>query len=139
MPGLFCIALHPALTEIRRRLPPGAEIIAYLDDLYVVCNPTDAPYILHDVQTILRDVCRIDVHTGILAIRGKTAAPCPVDIADLFPNAWKCDAPLEKRGINILGTPFGSPEYVQAFGATLIEKKAQLLHLLPQLPSVQCA
>ena len=124
MPGLFCLALHPALVEIRRRLPPGAEIIAYLDYIYVVCDTNDAQYILHDVQTVLQSICRIDVHTGKLVIWGNTPAPCPADIATLAPTAWKCDAPLPERGIKILGTPFGTDEYVQSYGMKLAEKRA---------------
>ena len=63
MPKLFCLPLHLALTEIRRRLPPSVDIVAYLDDVYAVCSPSDAPHILHDAQTILRDACRIDVNS----------------------------------------------------------------------------
>eukprot|EP00959_Pyramimonas_sp_CCMP1952_P111273 2327799-Pyramimonas_sp.AAC.1 len=35
MPALFCMALQPALLHIRERLPPGAELVAYLDDIYL--------------------------------------------------------------------------------------------------------
>eukprot|EP00959_Pyramimonas_sp_CCMP1952_P398918 8359332-Pyramimonas_sp.AAC.1 len=48
MPRLFCLALHPALQAIRARLRPGSEIVAYLNDVYIVCDPRDAPLILHD-------------------------------------------------------------------------------------------
>ena len=139
MPALFCLALHPALAEIRRRLPPGAEILAYLDDIYVACDPTDAHFILHDVQQTFREMCRIDVHTGKLVIWGRTPQPCPQDIAPVAPTAWKCDAPLHERGIKILGTPLGAPQFVRSFGAKLADRRAKLLQLLPKLPTLQSA
>ena len=36
MPALFCLALHAALEHIRSILPDGAEVIAYLDDIYML-------------------------------------------------------------------------------------------------------
>ena len=39
MPGLFCIALAPALEEIQNRLAPGVLVVAYLDDIYVFTRP----------------------------------------------------------------------------------------------------
>merc|ERR1711966_578252 len=66
MPGLFCLALHPALRYIRDDLPPGAEIVAYLDDIYIVCDPTDVAYVLHVVKDKLLHTCHIDVHMGKL-------------------------------------------------------------------------
>ena len=63
----------------------------------------------------------------------------PPDLAEIAPGAWKSDAPLPQRGIKVLGTPFGSEAYVQAFGETIAEKRAKLLHILPKLPSLQIA
>ena len=41
MPALFCLALHTALDRVQAALPQGAHILAYLDDIYVVCDPGD--------------------------------------------------------------------------------------------------
>ena len=64
MPSLFRLALHPALQRIRARLPPGAEVIAYLDDIYIFSQPQDAVHIYDHVQTSLAEVCHIDVNLG---------------------------------------------------------------------------
>eukprot|EP00959_Pyramimonas_sp_CCMP1952_P127811 2673153-Pyramimonas_sp.AAC.1 len=38
--------------------------------MYTVCDPADAHYILHDVQTISQHMCCIDMHTGKVVIWG---------------------------------------------------------------------
>ena len=67
MPALFCLALHSALEQVKAALPQGAEVVAYLDDIYIVCNPTDVAEIYDMVQTTLRNTCHIDVNVGKLA------------------------------------------------------------------------
>ena len=38
MPALFCLALRPALLEIQAWLSPGDLVLAYLDDIYIICS-----------------------------------------------------------------------------------------------------
>eukprot|EP00959_Pyramimonas_sp_CCMP1952_P264118 5522848-Pyramimonas_sp.AAC.1 len=73
MPALFCLALHAALCRIRDHLPPGAEILAYLDDIYAVCDPDEITPILHDVREELLRACCIDLNMGKPAVWGHTA------------------------------------------------------------------
>ena len=42
MPALFCLALRAAVQEIKDGLPEGSTILAYLDDIYAVCDRADA-------------------------------------------------------------------------------------------------
>ena len=137
MPGLFCLAMHPALQTIHARLPPGAEVLAYLDDVYITCDPEDAAFILENVKGALRDICHIDIHMGKLRVWGPTPTECPDDLRAAAPGAWKADAPLAERGVKVLGTPFGSNECIRTFGANVATKRAQLLQYLPQLPLLQ--
>ena len=55
MPALFCLALDPALRQLRARLPASAEVIAYLDDIYIICAPADTAAIFDDVRDTLRN------------------------------------------------------------------------------------
>eukprot|EP00959_Pyramimonas_sp_CCMP1952_P101462 2122694-Pyramimonas_sp.AAC.1 len=55
MPALFCLALHTALEQIKAALPEGAEVVAYLDDIYIVCDPMDVAHIYDAVRTTLRN------------------------------------------------------------------------------------
>eukprot|EP00959_Pyramimonas_sp_CCMP1952_P407971 8549712-Pyramimonas_sp.AAC.1 len=72
MPGLFCLAMHPTLQAIQARLPPRAEVLAYLDDVYVTCDHKDVAFILENVKSALRNICHIDIHMGKLRVWGPT-------------------------------------------------------------------
>eukprot|EP00959_Pyramimonas_sp_CCMP1952_P177001 3699495-Pyramimonas_sp.AAC.1 len=76
---------------------------------------------------------------GKLAIWGNDALPCPEGVADAITTAWKSDRPPEERGMKVLGAPFGTAEYIDAFWAKLSTERAQLLNILPKLPSRQAA
>jgi len=108
MPALFCLALKTALQEIEEGLPDGAVVMAYLDDIYVVCEPDDAALVFHRIREILARVCHIDVNLGKLAGWSKAARPAPPGLNAISGDAWKADKPPAERGIKILGTPLGS-------------------------------
>ena len=139
MPALFCLALRPALHRIQDSLPPGSHVIAYLDDIYIVCNAAEATEIYDLVRDTLREVCHIDVNIGKLAAWSKHPNPCPPGLAQRAANVWVHDKPAAEQGLRVLGAPMGADAYVEAFGATLAEEKAKLLQTLPQLPSLQAA
>ena len=44
----------------------GAPVIAYLDDIYIVCEPEDAALIFRMVEDVLFRVCHIDINHGKL-------------------------------------------------------------------------
>ena len=52
MLALFCLAINIALRRINDRLPPGAQITAYLDDIYVICDPDEVAYVLATVRHV---------------------------------------------------------------------------------------
>eukprot|EP00959_Pyramimonas_sp_CCMP1952_P055690 1163880-Pyramimonas_sp.AAC.1 len=87
MPALFCLALHDALEELRRMLPPGTEAIMYLDDIYILCDPGEL--------SILRNW-----PSGVPA-----PDPCPADQDPTVAAAWKSDKPPDERGIVMLNAP----------------------------------
>eukprot|EP00959_Pyramimonas_sp_CCMP1952_P253359 5293487-Pyramimonas_sp.AAC.1 len=68
MPALFCLAINIALRRINERLPPGAEVLAYLDDIYVICDPGEVAHVMATVRNDLSTSCHIDVNVGKLAI-----------------------------------------------------------------------
>ena len=76
---------------------------------------------------------------GKLVVRGLDPQPCPPDIAARVPTAWKSDAPLAERGIKVLGTPFGTDEFVMAFGARVAAEREQLLQYILKLPYLQAS
>ena len=139
MPALFCLALKSALTEIKQGLPEGASIHAYLDDIYVTCDRADAALIFHRIQEILSRVCHIDVNLGKLAAWSKADLPAPDGFSTISSEAWKADKPDAERGVKILGTPLGTPAFVEACASETLLEKSQLLNFLPKLPSLQAS
>jgi len=137
MPALFCLALKPALDSVRALLPEGAIIVAYLDDIYVVCDPSDAYTIFGSVRDELRRICHIDVNLGKLAVWSKEMQPVPDDLAVLGPDIWKADLPLALNGIKVVGSPIGTDEYIVEVGREVVNEEVQLLDFLPQLASLQ--
>eukprot|EP00959_Pyramimonas_sp_CCMP1952_P279429 5842015-Pyramimonas_sp.AAC.1 len=97
MPALFCLALKPALQRVRDDLPQGAEMIAYLDDIYVICNRDDVTTIYDHVRTTLVEICHVDVNIGKPAAWSKNHNACPPGLRDRAPNAWVHDRPEEER------------------------------------------
>ena len=59
MPALFSLGLHPALAAVQERLSAGERLLAFLDDICIVCRPTR----VLEVHRILEEEC-IQVHHG---------------------------------------------------------------------------
>ena len=50
---------------------------------------------------------------------------------------WRGNASPACNGVVVLGSPVGSPEFVQQFGTDLLQGEQQLLDRLLELPSLQ--
>ena len=136
MPALFCLALHPAMEELRAAIPENATLIAYLDDLYIVCDHADVVNTIILARDVLHRVCHIDINVGKLAAWSKAASDPPAGFVALFGHdAWKANKPDLQNGIKILGAPFGTQTYVQQFFNRSLEAEAQRLNFLPKVPS----
>ena len=59
MPLLFAIGIQGALEEVAAALLPGEQLCAFLDDLYVLCDPSRVK-VVHDLlATTLQQVAGI--------------------------------------------------------------------------------
>lgn len=139
-PALFALGQHAGLLAAATQLQPGETLAAYLDDLYILTSPARA-------RTCLDAVSRaVHAHSGIAANLGKTrvfhraGGPPPPGIRDLGPDVW-CggEQPPEECGFLALGTPIGTPAYVQAASADRVRRQADFLRELPHLPDLQAA
>ena len=139
MPSLFCIALKPALVEIQSRLKGTDLVVAYLDDVYVICAPENARYSYDLCAEVLEEFCGIKVNLGKLAAWSPTFSLPPPSIADLGVNVWKSNLPMHERGITIVGTPFGCQEYMDNVGLKKLGEEAKLISSVLKLPSIQVA
>jgi len=137
MPALFCLAMRGALIEIQSRLPENAFVVAYLDDVYIICNRGDAHGCYGIVQEVLRNRCHIDVNEAKLAAYGTGDQEMPAGLQELGENVWKGGGPLQERGLKVVGAPVGTPEFIEEFGQKVISEEAQLLENIPKLAYLQ--
>ena len=66
MPLLFALGIHEAIESVAGRLQEGEEIAAFLDDIYVLCQPDR----VSAVHSILAD--SLQRNAGVGLNQGKT-------------------------------------------------------------------
>ena len=64
MPMLFSLAEHPALEAIQRRLINGEKLLAYLDDVTVICSPERVRAVLTIIGEELARHAQVSTHHG---------------------------------------------------------------------------
>eukprot|EP00973_Karenia_brevis_P050778 7053569-Karenia_brevis.AAC.1 len=67
----------------------------------------------------------------------KAAVSALRDVLALGAEVWKSDKPLEERGLKIVGTLIGTPEYINRVGRDIVASEARLLDYIPKMPSLQ--
>ena len=64
MPALYALAQHRALEVAASRLLAGEQLLAYLDDIYVLCRPERAVDAFHTVTAALREYAGVEANLG---------------------------------------------------------------------------
>ena len=144
MPMLYSLGQHRALLSVQAQLQAHERLLAFLDDIYVVTDPERTL----EVHDILR--AELWRHSHIRVNEGKTQiwnrggfTPSGHEVLleaarvdDPDAQVWFGDhgAPVESRGIRVLGTPLGTAEFVRA-QLQAIGECHQLL--LDRIPAVQ--
>ena len=117
---LFSVGQHRAMVSVQAALFEGERLIAFLDDIYVVCSPSRVGEVHALLQRHLWEQTGIRVHQGKTKIWNSGGVKPPV--ADALtaraqvdhPTAlvWRGDPMLDvsKQGLNVLGVPIGHPK-----------------------------
>ena len=149
MPGLFAVAIHPALVALvatQTALRGGERLYAFLDDAYVTCDPERVHATFVALRQALKSHANIDLNVGKTRV-WNAAGEEPPGLSEWMPPAqdgspvWVGDPtlPPELQGIHVLGTPLGHDAFRKA---ALLAKRCQhdsLLDKLPGLPDLQTA
>ena len=132
MPLLFSIGIQGALEEVGRSLKPGQHLSAFLDDIYLLCEPDRVKPLYNIPGEALFRVAGIHLHEGKTRVwnRGGIA---PGQVEELGPAARSCD------GIKVLGTPLGTAQFVSPLMEERIAEERKLWEAIPNVPDLQCA
>ena len=111
MPALYALGQHKALCEIQAVLQENEHIFAYLDDVYVICDPERAAQVFEIIAAAL------ELHAGIRVNLGKTkmwnaAGDKPEGIDKIGPDVWVGGGETSSQGMVVLRAPVGHNDYI---------------------------
>ena len=106
-PAPFALGQHDSLARAAASLNPQDNLLAFLDDLYVVTVPSRARASLDGVTSTVDEGCGIASNLGKTHAIGAFAGGAPPGIAELGAEVWRGDRPPHERGMIVLGSPVG--------------------------------
>ena len=140
-PLLFSLAVHAALRHANESLQDGEYLFAFLDDVYTITPKRRATEVARMVASRIQEHAGVEPKLGKFQIWGRGGGPEPEGIDELLEGAprpevpiWKGDLDSERNGIVILGTPVGSPEFVQRFLGNRLTVQSRFWDRLKQVP-----
>ena len=89
----------------------------------------------------LISVMRRNGAAGWGARRARTTSrrqTAPPGIASMGSEVWRGDRAPEERGIVVLGTPVGAPEFLRAHATSRLAREERFLQWLPKMRDLQC-
>ena len=144
MPALFLL-----LNAVAEELRPSERLLAFLDDIYVVCAPDRVATIYALLQNKLWQHARIRVNLGKTQLWNRGGV-FPLGCEPLIRTAqasdpdaivWRgcADLPGHQQGNRVLGTPQGKPEFVVEQLREVSQSHASLFEKIPAVQDLQCA
>ena len=141
MPALFALGIAPALAALQAEMHTAERVRAFLDDVYVTSPPPRVAHLLGRLQHHLFAQAHIQLNpskTRVWNAAGVRPASLPAP-AGAQPWVGDPELPAAERGLRVLGTPLGTPEYVAAQLDTLTTQHGRLPARLPDVPDLQNA
>ncbi len=141
MPALFALGQHSTLQAVQQSLQDGEALFAFLDDVYAICRPERARPIFDRLEAELQAQCGIGINLGKTRVWNRAGLePAGFDgMGAPEQPVWTGGAniPPEQRGIKVLGTPLGSPEFVARQMQDIRAEHDLLLAALREMPELQ--
>jgi len=147
MPALYCLGQHAALVMAKQKMQYDETLAAFLDDLYAVADKERARDVFDIVTQEVQEIAGIRTNLGKLQLYSEAGGEAPRGFEDMQAQRtetegkiWTSDSPQpEHRGIVVLGSPLGSPEFCAAFAEDRMQKELKFLQWLPELEDLQVA
>ena len=135
----FSLGQHDGLERAAAELQAGEELLAYLDDLYVITGSRRAREGLDLVASRVQEHCGIASNVGKRRVYNAGHGAPPPGVHELGDEVWRGNRPSGERGFTALGVPFGHPDYIREWGRRRVRHEQAFLDHLPHLPDLQCA
>ena len=110
----------------------GERLCAFLDDLYLLCEPGRVRHLYDLVSESLHRNAGIQLHQGKTRVWNRSGT-VPDNVDSLGEEVWRTD------GIKILGTPVGNAQFVAEHMQERLEEEQRLWDAIPSVPDLQCA
>ncbi|XP_065832959.1 uncharacterized protein [Oscarella lobularis] len=123
-PFLFALAIHPILQNAN--VGSNCHTVCYLDDAIILGEKSQVLATYQEIKRRLADI-------GLQLPEEKCEAFSFCDIED-----WPIPVPI-RRGVDVLGSPIGSEEFVESSCLQKAKKASALLEKLPLLGDGQTA
>ena len=125
MLALYALGQHKALVAVSERLLPTERLLAFHDDLYVLCGPPRVADVHIALQLALWEHSRIQVHHGKTQLWNR-GGEAPRGWLDPDAIVWRGDPelPPSEQGVKVLGTPLGILSMCGLFSRTRPEPTA---------------
>ena len=155
MPLLFSLGIKGALATVQEQLGEGEFLFAFLDDVYAVCAPERVGEVYMALEKALREQAGIQLHEGKTKVWNKAGVQPQVvrsgehgvgigtgpgvgeseeaRVERIIREAWS------PEGVKVLGTPVGSPAFVEKLAKERMADEQELLDAIPYVPDLQCA
>ena len=150
MPALFCLGQHYVLAAVQQELGGNERLFAFLDDIYVSCSPGRIVPIFNTPSSRIVDAFAHPNQFGGKPKFGTEQESSPQDgrgwpqmpkrliLMQLCGGAtahflWRI------KGLLVLGTSLGSPEFVDKELGKVASKQQMLLNRIPHVSDMQCA
>ena len=136
----FSVALAPALHDLQRELRPTEQVLAYLDDVYILASPDRVALLYRRLEDLIWQRARLRLNASKTRV-WNAAGALPNAVPQLAPDSavWVGDTALspEQRGLVALGVPLGSPAFIQSHLQQSLARHAGLLQTLPAIHDTQ--
>ena len=130
---LFCLAIHPILTQLQTEFP-DLLIIAYCDDVHIVGDPARAITAYHRWSYLYGSTLQGELRND----KGIAFAPNPnLDAPLLHSLGLPPDMKLTHAGLRVLGAPIGHMSFQATFASTTVDSILTDLSVLGLMPSLQ--
>ena len=132
MPLLFAIGIQGVLEEVATHLADGEQLCAFLDDVYLLCEPARVEPLYKVLEEAMMRVAGIQLNQGKTRAWNQAGIE-PDNIAEIGQEVW------QPEGITVLGTPVGSDQHTATKMDERIAKERRLWDAIPWVPDLQCA